>query len=112
MLLSFKVYAKKLQKASEKSLFSTVIFESASALREKENKAIITWKHLKKKTIHLAIYKPFLLPTVTSMTLELDITTTQLLNLNIISKKQKEFILYIVLGLNAGIFEKRVLSHF
>lgn len=52
MLLSFKVYAKKkkvyakkLQKASEKSLFSTVIFESVSELREKENKAIITWKH-------------------------------------------------------------------
>ena len=40
-----KVYAKKLQKASEKSLFSTVIFESVSELREKENKAIITWKH-------------------------------------------------------------------
>lgn len=46
------------------------------------------------------------------MALELDITTTQHPNLNIISKKQNEFILYIVLGLSAGIFEKRILSHF
>lgn len=45
------MYPQKLQKERRHSLLSSMIFETASELRGKElrsNKAVITWKHLKK----------------------------------------------------------------